>query len=341
MGLVDFLFNLFAAKPADSGGAARNAGTARAEPQSRRSSGREPFAADQAHGSFSALMGQLQLRHARVRRVMHSPHAYHTFQIAKRDGQAREIHAPCKSLKHIQRRILRRLVEPHDRHEAVHGFRRRRGIASNAAPHVGREMVLSLDLANFFPTVSAKRVYGLWRALKWPQNLASMLTRLVTWQGVLPQGAPSSPALANLVARRLDCRLAGLARHRGLNYTRYADDLTFSGQAAPVRAAFPLIARIVEEEGFHLNKKKVRFMRRGRRQTVTGLVVNDQVSAPRDYRRTVRATLHAIATGKRTFATPAERAKALGELHGHVQFIRSIRPEQAKPLEESLAALTA
>jgi len=285
-------------------------------------------------------MGRLRLNHVRVRRVMHSPHAYASFTIAKRDGSPREILAPCRSLKHIQRRILARIVAPLDTHDAAHGFRRGRGIATNAAPHANQEMVLSIDLADFFPSISAKRVYGLFRKLGWPQNLASMLTRLTTFRGCLPQGAPTSPALANLIARRLDQRLTGLARRRNLAYTRYADDLTLSGAAEQTRNAFPMIRRIIAEEGFLVNEKKVRLMRRGRRQTVTGLVVNDRLATPREYRRRVRAAIHRLAAGRGP-QSPAARRAALAECRGHVSFIRSILARHAEPLAAKLDAARA
>ncbi|NLX58173.1 MAG: RNA-directed DNA polymerase [Phycisphaerae bacterium] len=288
--------------------------------------------------TFRRLMAALRLSHVRVRRVMHSKAPYHTFTIAKHNGSLRDIAAPCRSLRHIQRRILRRIVEPLDTHLAVHGFRRGRCSLTGARRHVGKEAVLAMDLQDFFPSITSQRVYGLFRKLGWPPNLASVLTRLSTWQGRLPQGAPTSPALANLIARRMDRRLAGLARHRGIYYTRYADDLTFSGPADAVRSAIPAIRMIVKEEGFRPAEHKTRLMRCGRRQVVTGLVVNRQVSVPRDYRRRVRAALHGIRTGRTTFATPADRATTLRELEGHVQYIRSIRPEHGDPLAADLYA---
>ncbi|MBN2582800.1 MAG: RNA-directed DNA polymerase [Planctomycetes bacterium] len=338
MGFLDFLRDLFSPKSspgehpssARPGERTRHKKGVRSAPLLPESLGARP--------TFHCLVGTLGLNHVRVRRVMHSPHAYHTFTIAKRGGKLREIAAPCRSLKHIQRRILHRIVEPLDRHAAVHGFRRRRCSLTGARRHVGKEAVLAMDLQDFFPSITSQRVYGLFRKLGWPQNLASALTRLTTWQGRLPQGAPTSPALANLIARRMDRRLAGLGRHRGIYYTRYADDLAFSGPAEVVRSAIPSIRTIIQEEGFRLAEHKTRLMRRGRRQVVTGLVVNEQVSVPRDYRRRVRAALHNLRTGRTTFAAVAERAAALRELEGHVQYIRSIRSEHAKHLEADLYA---
>jgi retron-type reverse transcriptase len=345
MGLLDFLRNIFSGSAGEPGPAAR--GGARRRSSRNRQPTTSPISPETLQGDagpgrpFQKLMSRMGLRQTRVCRLMHSRNAYASFTIAKRDGAVRQILAPCRSLKHIQRRILYRVLEPLDKHDAAHGFRRRRSILTNAAVHAGKELVLSVDLADFFPSISSKRVYGLLRALKWPQGLASVLTRLTTWQGTLPQGAPTSPALANLIARRLDRRLEGLARKRGLAYTRYADDLTFSGAAQQARQAFPMIKRIVEEEGFKLSEGKTRFMRRGRRQTVTGLVVNDQAGVPRRYRRQIRAALHNIQTGRLSFSSPAERSAVLQQLQGHVNFIRSIRPEHAAPLEAALAELEA
>ena len=349
MGLFDFLLSLFgsktpagpaAANPRLSPGLGGPNPLAPSPGLSRRQRAAQPITPQRfAPGrlTFRRLMGCLRLNHVRVRRVMHSPHAYSAFTIPKRDGSPRTILAPCRSLKHIQRRILQRIVAPLDTHDAAHGFRRRRSIATNAAPHANQEMVLSVDLADFFPSISAKRIYGLFRKLGWPQNVASMLTRLTTCHGCLPQGAPTSPALANLIARRLDRRIEGLAHRRNLAYTRYADDLTLSGPADQVRKALPMVRGIIIEEGFLIAEKKVRFMRRGRRQLVAGLVVNDRLSTPRAYRRRIRAAIHRLATGRLPPGASDYNAAIL-QCRGHVNFIRSIHAPHAAPLATELSA---
>ncbi|WP_345812433.1 reverse transcriptase family protein [Paraburkholderia sp. PREW-6R] len=198
--------------------------------------------------------------------------------------------------------MLHGLLDKVPAHESVHGFRRGRSTLSFAAPHVGKAVVIRFDLTDFFASVHAGRIDAIWRALGYPGEVARCLTGLCTnrvpsarllapdlrerfdWQERrryrdrhLPQGAPSSPALANLCAYRLDLRLAGLARSLGARYTRYADDLAFSGDGDLARMAERLairVAAIAIEEGFTVNLRKTRVMRAGARQHLAGVVVN-------------------------------------------------------------------
>jgi retron-type reverse transcriptase len=212
--------------------------------------------------------------------------------IPKRNGAARLLEAPKARLKAIQRKILHEILDPVPVHNAAHGFVRKRSCLTAAQIHAGEGVVAAFDLARFFPSIAAPRVHGLFRRLGYPSTVARLLTGLcttVTPAGIavprevygvphLPQGAPTSPALANLLAWRLDARLAGLARAAGANYTRYADDLAFSGSAVGFGA---VVEKIVREEGFALNPAKSRVMRRHARQMITGIVVNAHCNVPR------------------------------------------------------------
>jgi retron-type reverse transcriptase len=183
--------------------------------------------------------------------------------------------------------------------------------------------VIRLDLQDFFTSTTATRVTDYFLAIGWQRDAADLLTRLVTHNGSLPQGAPTSPRLSNLLNIRLDSRLDALARTRGMNYTRYADDITFSGKAEdvvktkrpnprviqeempdPDRTArttdvIHAAKRILKDEGYQIHvHKKLRIARRGDRQIVTGLVVNDKVNLPRAKRRWLRAVEHHLKTGR-------------------------------------------
>ncbi len=171
---------------------------------------------------------------------------YVEFTIAKASGEPRRITAPRPRLKKLQRRILDELLDKCATHEAAHGFVRGRSVVTNAQPHAAAALVIKLDLRDFFPTIHFRRVAGLFQHYGYAQEVAAALASLCThrpqlgdgrtlWPGVLPQGAPTSPALANLLCRRLDSRLCGLARRAGATYTRYADDLTFSFAKEPAR----------------------------------------------------------------------------------------------------------
>ncbi|KWF30812.1 reverse transcriptase family protein [Burkholderia pseudomultivorans] len=237
-------------------------------------------------------------------------HHYTYMACDKRRGGSRLIEIPKGRLREAQRRILHGLLDRVPPHESAHGFRKGRGIVSFAAPHADRDVVIRFDLADFFVSVRAARVHALFDTLGYPAEVARMLTALCTnrvpsarllapdlrdrfdWTGRqryrnrhLPQGAPTSPALANLCAFRFDMRLAALARSLDATYTRYADDLAFSGGATLARAIDRLqvrVAAIAFDEGFALQLRKTRVMRRGARQQLAGVVVNRHPNLARD-----------------------------------------------------------
>ncbi len=168
----------------------------------------------------------------------------------------------------------------------------KRSIKDNARFHRAQLKVLSLDLKDFFPTVKRYRVYGIFRSFGYSQPVSNLLAR-VSLENVLPQGAPTSPAITNLICRSLDNRLAGFAIKHKLRYTRYADDITFSGEFS-AGALVTLVRRVVENEGFSLNESKTRLMGPHQRQEVTGIVVNHHMQAPREMRRDLRKAIHYI-----------------------------------------------
>lgn len=241
---------------------------------------------------------------------------YREFTIPKRGGGTRRILAPDDELKGLQRQILRRLLTRLRAHPAVHGFERGRSIVTNALVHQRQAVVVRFDLVDFFPATSARRVQKYFRRIGWNRQAAQILTRLCTHQGGLPQGAPTSPRLSNLINYRLDARLAGMAAALGGVYSRYADDLTFSfpqptpeesrpvgsGEPAPFNLAScpntiaflrAFVRRVVGEEGYRVHRRKKQSVRRRHhRQVVTGLVVNERVNLPRSTRRWLRAVEH-------------------------------------------------
>lgn len=239
---------------------------------------------------------------------------------AKRTGPPRLIEAPKADMKCIQRRILHEILDPVPAHDCAHGFRRGRSCLSHAQLHAGERIVVALDLKDFFLNVSLARVHGLFRCLGYPWAVARLLTGLCSastpwaifrqlprakrhdWttrslyhEPHLPQGAPTSPAIANLCSWRMDHRLNGLARQLDARYTRYADDLAFSGDrnlARQVDSVLGCVGSIVRDEGHSVNRRKTRVMRQGQRQYLTGLVVNQHVNVPRSQFDALKATLH-------------------------------------------------
>ena len=276
-----------------------------------------------------------------------APH-YVTFAIAKRSGGERLIMAPKSRLKAIQRQLNALLVTRLPASEYAHGFRPRRSVRSNAQPHVGKAVVLHLDLKDFFGSLHFARVRGLMVALGYGYPVASVLAALMTEaprQAVIaggvrffppigpracPQGAPTSPGVSNAIVVKLDHRLAGLARRIGFTYTRYADDLAFSGDdAGQVHALRCLAQRIIEDEGFAVNHAKTRILRRGSRQCVTGVVVNDVLGLPREARRRLRAALHQATLRARR---EGHALQIDSVLRGKLAYLKMLNPGQAARL---------
>lgn len=220
---------------------------------------------------------------------------YRDVQIPKRSGGVRKLSIPNAVLKTLQRRLLHRVFGKLQAHPAAYGFERGKSIADHARQHVGRAVVVKFDLRDFFTATTAARVEAYFRTIGWNAEAAALLTKLCTWQGSLPQGAPTSPRLSNLVNYAFDVRMARLASKTENTYSRYADDLTFSFSADCGRTFGCILHRvpqIVSEFGYRLNAKKTRIMRRHQRQQVTGLVVNAKVALPRETRRRLRAIEH-------------------------------------------------
>ena len=244
---------------------------------------------------------------------------YHYRILAKDGGAVRLIEAPKQRLKLIQKQILHEILEKIPVHPAAHGFRRGRSIKTFAAPHAGQRVVVRMDLRDFFPSISAPRVQAMFRTAGYPESVANLLgglctntapraiwaekgldpmrmaeaRRLYAWPH-LPQGAPTSPALANICAHRVDCRLTGLAEACGAVYTRYADDLAFSGGKQFERSAERFATRaaaILLEEGFAVQHRKSRIMHQGVRQYVAGIVANQHLNVIRRDYDVLKATL--------------------------------------------------
>jgi hypothetical protein len=243
------------------------------------------------------------------------PVRYREFTIPKRNGGERRIYAPEEPLKAVQRRVLRGVLGRLRAHEAANGFEAGRSIVSNAARHVGKAVVVRMDVKEFFASTNKHRVIEYFKAIGWDDEAADLLVKLCTHKGGLPQGAPTSPRLSNLVNWRLDERLVRMAEAvaPGSVYTRYADDITFSLEAderAAVRSLIFWTRRIAKEEGGYQvhQRAKMRVIRRNDRQLVTGLVVNERVNLPRAKRRWLRAVRHHAKTGREATLTPEQLA---------------------------------
>jgi RNA-directed DNA polymerase len=248
------------------------------------------------------------------------------YMTLERPGRpVRVIEQPKHQLKRMQRWILHEVLDHIPVHAAAQGFTRGRSVRTHAKQHTGKHVVVRLDLEDFFASIAAGRAFGIFRSAGYPESVAHALTALTTntvpstlWHSLprpsdpaqislhhrlggrlatphLPQGAPTSPALANLAAFRLDRRLAGLAATLDLTYSRYADDLTFSGAIGLARGAVRLretVSEIAGEEGFRINQLKSTFTTSAGSQRVCGVVVNERLNIPRREYDLLRAILH-------------------------------------------------
>jgi len=278
---------------------------------------------------------------------------YHTFTIPKRNGGTRVISSPKPQLRLVQAwirlNILNKL-EPHPR--VATAFRPGLSILHNAQPHCKKAIVIRIDLQDFFPSISFRRVKGLFQSIGYGEGMASMLAILCTepipamnlnegktisrsrLNRVLPQGACTSPDLANYLCRKMDYRIESLAKSLGFTYTRYADDLVFSHKQkrGKIDILVPLVYKIVRNEGFEPNQGKTMVMRHCSRQVVTGLIVNDTPRVSRKDMRRFRAIAHQYRT-----LGPSQTTEKLGRdakqyLLGYISYVSMINKEQAEQL---------
>ncbi|SDH66826.1 reverse transcriptase family protein [Chitinophaga filiformis] len=258
------------------------------------------------------LMGDLDKKVPKIITSRNSNYA--TFKIKKRSGGKREISAPFVPLRNIQQWIYQNILSKVPIHPSAYGFVKHKSIMDNAKVHVNQDFILNIDLLDFFTSIPEKRVYGIFKSLGYHPNLAVYLAKACTknlvkeidievldWlnqapfhqnNSVLPQGAPTSPQLSNLVCRRLDKRLNNYAVKNGCKYSRYADDITFSGSEVN-NIKLGVIFRIINDEQFNVNLDKVKFFHKSsNRKIITGLIVSDKIRIPKKFKREIARHLH-------------------------------------------------
>lgn len=283
---------------------------------------------------------------------------YHYQWLSKRSGGHRLIEAPKQLLKAVQTQILRDILDRVPPHSAAHGFVEGRSIVTNARPHIGQRFLLKFDLQDFYPSVTYRRVVAIFRSLGFSREVSIWLGRLTTtavprefpgpdhrpgWHHSLrpyrvqhlPQGAPTSPALANLSAYSLDVRLSGLAAKYHLNFTRYADDLTFSGEARVLPALIefiPLTQQIIKSERFLVHRTKRKVLRNNQRQSVTGVVVNQRPNVSRHEYDRLKATLHNCRKHGPSTQNHAANEHFADHLRGRIAHVMQLNPERGQKL---------
>lgn len=269
---------------------------------------------------------------------------YQEFWMRKRSGGYRMISAPDKDLQAIQSTIYSRILSSVTIvHPVAVGFRCGRSVVDNAAPHLGKRYVLKMDIHDFFGSIRSPRVRQTFKKIGYPENVSKVLGALCCLHRHLPQGAPTSPALSNIVGYEMDRKLAALAAEYGLTYTRYADDLTFSGDVFPKEQIIPQVKRIIRDEKFEPNHKKTHFMNQSSRKIITGVSVASGVklTIPKSKKREIRKNVYFILT-----KGLAEHQRRIGShdpaylkrLIGMLCYWRAIEPDNTYA-SDSIAAL--
>lgn len=290
-----------------------------------------------------------------ARNVSETSH-YINFQLPKKSGGLRKISAPMPALKAAQIWILENVLNKVAVHEAAHGFLSGKNIVSNAEKHVGAKVVVNLDLENFFPSITYKRVKGIFRSFGYSEAVSTVFALLTTAPNTeeieldgktyfvangerhLPQGSPASPQISNIASRRLDKSLAKIAADHDFIYTRYADDLTFSSENkdADCGKLMQQIRYVVEKQGFVVNENKTRILRKGRRQEVTGIVVNDKISIDRKTLRKFRAVLHQAETKGLDGLRWGNSSDLIAALKGYANFVLMVDKEKGHAFQQQV-----
>ncbi len=234
---------------------------------------------------------------------------YRTLKLKKANGKWRTLHEPDAVLKQAQIFILHDILRYAPVSRYATAYIAGKSLRDNALPHVGHRYLLKLDITDFFDSVTYQQILSAaFNSKLYPQQIGAMLTAFCCRNERLPQGAPTSPTLSNLVMRRFDDALGGWCAERGITYTRYCDDLTFSADV-PLYAVYQKACGMLAEMGFEVNRRKTHFITSATRQSVTGLTVNEKVSVPSDYKRALRQEIYyavrfglrdAIVSGGRT-----------------------------------------
>lgn len=262
---------------------------------------------------------------------------YKTYTIPKKIGKPRDISQPSKKLKGLQSWILVNILNKLSVSTSCKGFEKGSSTYYNAEPHKGANSLLTIDLKDFFPTVTQKQVFNIFKSIGYNDLISVTFSNICTYQGVLPQGSPCSPKLANLSAWQLDVRIQGYVGKRGINYTRYADDLSFSG-LTPLKVVqiIPMIKRIIEEENFRINPAKTRIAGLSRAKIVTGLVVaNETVGIGKQKYKNVRAKIYYL-----TLSHEQNNTKLLHEVNGWLSYLKSVDKKRLNKAKKYIKELS-
>jgi len=259
--------------------------------------------------------------------VLNRRKLYRIFHKPKPSGATRTLCVPTGPLLLLQQKVKEHILDIVPSLPCVHGGVQGRSVLTNARPHVRKQIVFTLDIKDFFPSVGPTTVHAVFSALGFGPDPSTLLTEITTWDSQLPQGVPTSSGIANLAMTRVDIRLQTLANRWNFDYSRFVDDLAMSGSWR-LLSFRNLVRRIVEDEGFRINPNKIRTMHAGMRQVVAGIVVNEKLNLPREKRALIRTqTLRFISTPKRF-------RRNVYRLRGKLSWLTAVNPILGEQLSE-------
>jgi len=256
---------------------------------------------------------------------------YREDEEVKPDGRIRIYNKPYGDLKKVQKIIHRKFIRSIPSHNIIHSYRSNRDQVTNAQIHVGKQLIVKLDIKDFFPSVGPERVFKALRDVNCSEPVARLLTRLCTRQNQLPQGAPTSPGIANQVLMPLARRIERLCSIHHLTPSIFGDDITVSGSKRAQKIK-NLLARIIQEEGFCVNKDKIKVLPARVKQVVTGVVVNRKTNVDKDYYRRVRAVVHNCLTKGPATQFEGDLRKAKNSLRGKISHVQKLNPSRGANL---------
>lgn len=258
---------------------------------------------------------------------------YSEIIIKKKTHGIRFLYEPSKTLKDIQKRILKNILEERKLSSYSYAYRKNLSVFENAKPHVGKNIVLKLDIKDFFGNINFNMVYDTcFNEMFFPKKLGVLLTNLCVYNNKLPQGAPTSGYISNLVMRSFDEKIGKYCDEKKISYTRYSDDMSFSGDFN-IKEIISLVERLLKENGFKLNKKKIKVVSKKTRQQITGIVVNEKINIRKSYKKKIRQEVYYInkyGLDSHLANTKYKSSKKeyLMKLLGKVNYIYSITKEQ-------------
>lgn len=259
----------------------------------------------------------------------HAEKHYKVFKIPKRNGGYRTIYEPDYTLKSIQRNILNNVLNERITSSYAKAYKKGLSLVDNATPHLNKKVILKLDIKDFFPSIDFLKVYK--KAFPrniYPEAVASLLTNLTTYNNFLPQGTPTSSYISNLVLRSFDIKVGNFCEDRNISYTRYCDDMTFSG-SFDTKEVITFVKNALYKEGFILNKQKIKIIKPNKAQIVTGIVCNEKLSIPRPYKKAIRQSMYYINkygldNHLKHIKSLDDKTTYLNKLYGQVLFVLQI-----------------